>query len=263
MAIRLTQIKGKLIGGLIGLWIGHPFVMLMCVLAGHLYDRVQRLTNHARSHFSFQARPTHEVFFRSTFIVLGYVAKSDGMVSQREIDAAQKVMLHLKLTDAQKKQAIAHFNLGKEENCDINQVIQTLRRSCWRQPNLLRLFIEFQMQMGAADGAMSPEKKKLLDHICQQFRFFGHNFSQQRSQTHSTHTQRNPNSLHEAYSLLKVTPNTSDADVKKAYRKMMSKNHPDKLMAKGLPESMISLANEKTQQIKKAYDLICSTRKKT
>ena len=64
----------------------------------------------------------------------------------------------------------------------------------------------------------------------------------------------------EAYEMLGVSKNASDADVKKAYRRLMNQHHPDKLVAKGLPEEMIKLANEKTQQIKEAYERIKKSR---
>jgi len=62
--------------------------------------------------------------------------------------------------------------------------------------------------------------------------------------------------LTQAYKLLDVAETASDHEVKKAYRRMMSQHHPDKLVSKGLPEEMMKMANEKTQQIKKSYDLI-------
>ena len=66
--------------------------------------------------------------------------------------------------------------------------------------------------------------------------------------------------LDHAYAILEVSPTSSKQDVKRAYRRLMSKNHPDKLIAKGLPESMIKIANEKTQAISKAYEQICESK---
>ena len=53
-----------------------------------------------------------------------------------------------------------------------------------------------------------------------------------------------------------MTAKCSDIELKKAYRRQMNQHHPDKLVAKGLPEEMIDIATEKTQAIKAAYDLI-------
>jgi len=56
--------------------------------------------------------------------------------------------------------------------------------------------------------------------------------------------------------VLGVTPQDSKADIKKAYRRLMSQHHPDKLVSKGLPEEMIKVATEKSQKIRDAYDLL-------
>ena len=62
--------------------------------------------------------------------------------------------------------------------------------------------------------------------------------------------------MSEAYQLLGVAPDASDAEVKKAYRRLTNQHHPDKLVAKGMPEEMVKLANEKTQEIRKAWERI-------
>ena len=67
-------------------------------------------------------------------------------------------------------------------------------------------------------------------------------------------------SLDDAYAVLNVSASSSDAEVKKAYRRLMSQHHPDKLVAKGLPEEMMELAKEKTQEIRAAYDVIKNSR---
>jgi len=68
------------------------------------------------------------------------------------------------------------------------------------------------------------------------------------------------NILAEAYEALGVEKTATDAEVKKAYRRQMNQHHPDKLVAKGLPEEMIKLANEKTHEISAAYEEICKAR---
>jgi DnaJ like chaperone protein len=63
-----------------------------------------------------------------------------------------------------------------------------------------------------------------------------------------------------AYQTLGVAPTAADAEIKTAYRRLMKDNHPDKLVARGLPENMIRLAQEKVQQINVAYDAVKAAR---
>jgi DnaJ like chaperone protein len=60
--------------------------------------------------------------------------------------------------------------------------------------------------------------------------------------------------------VLGVAAGATDAEVKTAYRRLMNQHHPDKLVAKGLPEEMVALATEKTQEIKAAYDTVKAAR---
>jgi len=68
-------------------------------------------------------------------------------------------------------------------------------------------------------------------------------------------------SIEEAYKVLGVSSDVDDAQLKKAYRRLMSQHHPDKLVAKGLPPEMMQLAKEKTQEIQAAYDRVKTARK--
>ncbi len=69
-----------------------------------------------------------------------------------------------------------------------------------------------------------------------------------------------PTALDEAYEILGVGAGASDAEVKRAYRKLMSENHPDKLVARGLPESMLEIAKQKTQAIQAAWERVREAR---
>ena len=65
------------------------------------------------------------------------------------------------------------------------------------------------------------------------------------------------------YTLLKIEPNADLATIKKAYRKLMSQHHPDKLMAQGVPAEMLELAKRRTQDIQAAYELIKQRRSRS
>ena len=271
-------LNGKIIGLIVGFFFG-PIGIIVGLLLGHLYDtgvfdRFLMRHGYQRNAGSHSSGAAQQVFFDATFSIMGYVAKSDGRVSEHEIAAARQVITHLGLTGAAKERAIKCFYQGKRSDFDLASTIAQLRQSCGRQPMLLRAFIEYQLHMANAGGHMSSEKRNALQQIYNQLGLRGFNFHQYEQQSRaeqnyqryygyngggyrqqsSGYTSRSQ--LDDAYKILGVSQSASKDEVKKAYRRLMSQNHPDKLVAKGLPPEMIKLANEKTSQIKKAYETI-------
>ena len=137
----------------------------------------------------------------------------------------------------------------------------------------MRMFIELQVQAAYADGDLHPAEEQLLLKLCQMLGFHESVFRQiealvqfsmglgdghyEGGQQHSgNRATGSVASKAAAYAILEVTPQHSQADIKKAYRRLMSQHHPDKLVSKGLPEEMMKLATEKTQKIREAYDLL-------
>jgi DnaJ like chaperone protein len=132
------------------------------------------------------------------------------------------------------------------------------------------MFINIQLQAAFSDGSFAISEERLLIHICSRLRLSRFEFerlkiqlqAQQRFHTgSSSNIQKNlqKQNLQDAYSILGLSPSASKDEVKNAYRRLMSQNHPDKLVAKGLPEEMMLLAKEKTQKIRKAYETILKT----
>ena len=236
-----------LVGIIVGWWIGSQFDNSI---------RPQR----RRSSFYFNINHTssQKVFFNSTFAIMGHVAKFDGVVSQQEIGIAKSFMEQLGLGIAARKEAIAAFNRGKESSFNLDQELQQLFINYRSQPLLLRMFIDVQNRAASVDG-MSPEKINLMNHICRRLGFsdmYHSNFNKSDS-----HNFTSGQSLARAYDLLGVSQTCSNEELKKSYRKMLGKHHPDRLVAKGLPQEMIKVANQKTIEINKAYQLIIEHRR--
>lgn len=262
----MQNFSGKLVGGILGitLFVGAGlawFGLALGLLIGHFFDRGL----HGAFTLTPVAQQIQQVFFNSSFRVLGYLAKVDGVVSQAEINAAENFMARMRISGAMRQSAIAAFNEGKDPNFDLNACLDHFMRHCGTQRMLVRLFLEVQIQMALADGALSHAERLALVNIAEKLRF---NSAQVERlilfSTHSEHfyrqNRRTPNapqsSLADAYATLGVDKNSSLPDIKRAYRKLMAQHHPDKLMAKGLPEEMMAIAKEKTQAIQSAYDLI-------
>jgi len=165
-----------------------------------------------------------------------------------------------------KKDAIAEFNRGKSEGFNLDEELDEFKQTCQHQKNLIRMFIEVQLQGAFADGVLDDEEDKILLHICGRLGIPGFAYEQLKrmlgaSQRRGTH-QQSGSTPEEAYAILGVAESATDAEVKKAYRRLISQHHPDKLVSKGLPDEMMKMAKEKTQEITEAYDTVRELRKK-
>lgn len=262
---------GKVIGGTLGFMIGGPLGALLGVAVGHNFDAKSGLN---WAGMGADGERVQAAFFTATFSVMGHIAKADGRVSETEIQIARAVMNHMNITGAQKDAAIRLFNEGKDADFPLDDVMEQFRRECHMRRDLFRMFIEIQLQAAMADNGISDAERSVLNRIGAHLGVKPWELrqlealiraAQSRSQWRSTHTgggpqPRRPDALKESYEILGVDSSASDADVKKAYRKLMSQHHPDKLAAKGLPEEMMKIAQEKAQDITGAYDTIKEAR---
>ncbi len=267
---------GKLVGALLGLLLFRsPWGLLIGLVLGHFYD--QSVAARARGP-SVDALEIGVRFFKSTFEVMGHVAKSDGRVSEAEIAAARQVMAELRLNGAQIHAAIAHFTRGKNPDFDLEGTLREFAEACAHRPDLLRVFLEIQVRaclegvdMQGPARATVHKVADLLDvsrielaHMEAVLRIRREQFRANARNGGSAGGQAQPRGMQlgAAYQILEVDPKTSDDEVAKAYRRQLSKHHPDKLKANGLPDSMLEHAKQRTQQIIEAYELIKSSRQR-
>ena len=135
------KIKGKIIGAAFGLLIGGPIGMTFGFIAGHLFDvgYFHAFLSAAQGNIHTHSQ---QLFFNNTFRIMGYVAKSDGRVSENEINAARIIMSKMGLNEALKQEAIHLFTEGKESDFNINQALLELRQVYRLQPSLLQIFFQ-------------------------------------------------------------------------------------------------------------------------
>jgi len=254
---------GKVVGGAFGFLMGGPLGAILGASVGHQFDEgLQGMGDDERLNPGDQHR-VQMAFFTATFSVMGHIAKADGRVTADEINLAKRVMDELALTGEMRKTAINLFDQGKSANFPLSDVLEQFRRECHRRTHLIRMFLELQIQAAYADGQLDKAEESVLHKICEHLGISRFEFeriklqfqAQQRFYGQNQHRQAG-NRLDDAYAVLGVPQTATDAEVKKAYRRLMSQHHPDKLVAKGLPEEMMTIAKEKTQQIRKAYEVI-------
>lgn len=246
---------GTLLGGTLGYMLGGPLGAMLGAALGGNFDRGLNLSDQFDT--GDQER-VQAAFFSATFSIMGHIAKADGKVTPDEIASARHIMNQMQLSSDQMAAAKNLFSEGKKADFPLDQILSQFKRECHRRRNLMQVFLEIQIAMAMADGQLHSKEKTLIYHIGQQLGFTHADIDQLfRFATGSAHShQSKTQSLDDAYAILGMKPSDSDADIKKAYRRLMSQHHPDKLVAKGLPEEMIKVATEKTQDIHKAYDLI-------
>ena len=252
-----------LLGGTFGYLVGGPIGAVLGAALGRSFGRAVGSVNADQPDLSVRER-AQLAFFTATFGVMGQVAKADGHVSPDEIRLANQVMDELGLDPEQRRAARAIFNEGKSHRFPLDDVLDQLRSECGRATNLLRMFLEIQVQAAWADGGVHPEERRLLRHVAARLGFSAAICDEiERMVGAGT---RGPSrasagpSLEDAYATLGVSADAPDAEVKRAYRRLMSRHHPDKLASKGLPEEMMRAATERTQQIKAAWDRVQAAR---
>jgi len=263
-----VNLWGKLLGGAVGFMMGGPLGALLGIAFGHQFD-ASHLRPTAAGSESAGTNP-QQVFFDAIFQIMGYLAKADGRVSENEITVAQMVMAQMRLPHEQKQAAIERFQEGKQADFDSRAALDRLRRRCSHHPKMIQSFVEIQFSIAYADGAPSPAKRARLLLICQRLGFSRLRFEaldvliNARYQANKAQREQKDSSprlsLTDAYATLGLKREASDAEITKAYRRLLNQHHPDKIIAQNLPAEAIAQATEKTRQIKAAYERIKAAR---
>jgi len=258
---------GKLIGAAAGMALGGPVLAVAGAAIGHQVDR-RRLP--AASPGAAANRRLQLAFMDATFSVMGHLCKSDGRVSEAEIAMANKVMQRMALNPTQRRRAMEQFRAGKAPSFVLGDALTGLRADCGKAPMLLHMFVDVQLSAALADGDLTPQEDTTLRFICVRLGIPAPIYEQAlaaarieaglRSGAASSRGHSTAPTREDDYAVLGVSANATDAEIKQAYRRLISQHHPDKLAAEGVSAEMLRLANEKTLRVRQAYERIQSMR---
>jgi DnaJ like chaperone protein len=268
------KIWGKVLGFLFGLMLSkNIFGALLGAWLGHRFDKGIGLNFNSLGGAKSDAE-RQATFFYSSFSVMGYIAKANGQVTQHEIAFANAYMDKLGLKDALRQQAQDAFRDGKTTGFPLTERLTELKSAVGNRQDLLLLFLEIQIQVAFADGRLDEDERDVLHQIANGLGYSaqeldkllemiiaGENFHQQGRPGANQSFAPSGKQLENAYKVLGVSDQNSSGEIKKAYRKLMSQHHPDKLVAKGLPPEMMETAKQKAQDIQAAYELISAQNK--
>jgi DnaJ like chaperone protein len=256
---------GKIIGAVLGLFRGGISGALIGAVIGHVIDRIIASIAGVGN--------TQQAFFRALFSTLGHLSKADGRVTENEIRAAENLMQRMQISKEERQRAIRYFNEGKSIGYRLDDALEPFVRHSVVRPDLRQMFMEIVVDAAFADGKLTDAEQKVLLRVATHLRIPGHLFAAMLQARQFGYSQpgagpgsggRRPGvtqaPLAQSYAKLGLKEGASDADVKRAYRKLVSQYHPDKLVSRGLPEEMMEVAKTRVREINTAYDQIKANR---
>lgn len=256
------NITGKLIGAFLGLLLFHnPIGLLIGAVLGHIYDiGVSRL------------RPPSmgQGFIEPLFAFAGALSKSDGRVSEVEIAATESLMARLRLDGAQRRAAVERFSAGKQTDFRVDLAIAELKRWCGGRRDLAFLVLDLLLDLVYAEGALAQAKLELVRRLCHALGVSDHELAAlsamkgyaagpQRGYGAGPRPQRQTGQMRvDPYTVLGIERSAGEREIKRAYRKLMSQHHPDKLG--DVPDELKRRAEDRAREINAAYESIKSQR---
>ena len=258
---------GRIIGTVAGLYARNPWLVLLGYIVGHQFDKGFSARFGIGTGGSERAQRLPTTFVRALFQSMGHLAKSDGRVSEAEIRAARAMMHRLGLGPLQVRQSIVWFAEGKSAGFSIGDTLQRLRRDGASRADQRGLFLRLLLEVSLSKGKIQKGERDELWKISNDLGIGRVDFAQleamlraQRGFRDSPQGGEDRQKVRSAYESLGVTEQATNPEIKKAYRRLMNRNHPDKLSGSTADAATIAAAEQRTREIRRAYDLLKARR---
>ena len=241
------SIWGKLVGGAAGFALGGPLGALIGGLAGHAVDRARG--NQTAEHSG--NGDVRQVAFTIAVIALGAkMAKADGQVTEDEIRAFRQVF---EIPPGEVKNVARVFNLARQDVRGFESYARQIGAMFRGHPAVLEDLLDGLFHIARADNVYDPRENTYLQDVATLFGFSEAEFARIR-EAHVGSDKSDP------YTILGVKRDATNDEIKGRYRELVREHHPDKLMAEGVPQEFVEVANEKLAAINDAWDRIQKVR---
>lgn len=246
------SIFGKLIGGAAGLALGGPIGLLVGVAAGHLVDHAAgRARGRGQTQQAGSTLERRYAAFTIALIALAAkMAKADGVVTRDEIAAFKRIF---KIPEGEAAEVGRLFDAARAEAAGFEPYADQVAGIFKGRPRVLEELLLALAAVAAADGAIHEAERGFLNEVARRFGLGPDSVERVLGTVL-------PDSGPDPYKVLGIEPEASEAEIKAAYRALMRENHPDRLVAQGVPKEMIDLATKESQAINAAYDRIARDR---
>jgi DnaJ like chaperone protein len=199
---------------------------------------------------STQGPRRHRIAFTIAVVALGAkMAKADGIVKRIEVDAFKEVF---QAPPGGEQEVGRVFDLARQDIAGFEAYADRLGHLFKDNRRLLQDVLEGLLVIAVSDGHLNDDEEAYLSAVAQRFGFSPSQYRHVRSRF--VVDDRSP------YDVLDVATDADDASIKAQYRRLVSMNHPDKMIARGVPQKFIDIATCKLAAINEAYALIARER---
>jgi DnaJ like chaperone protein len=247
--------------------LGKILALIVLLLVAYQFYRGFR---HSMNSFERQGESPVRVsdeFVRALFGCMGHLAKVDGRVSEDEIRAARLIMHRLGLSPAQVRRAIHWFDEGKQPGFPLVQSVREVRRVSGRSASKRTLFLRLLLEVVLAKSTLSKQERSMLWTICNELDIGRVELAQleamiraQKGFKRSPEGNADAARLRQAYATLGVSPESGNDEIKKAYRRLMNRNHPDKIAGDNPGAEVVAEAERRTREVRVAYEMLKARR---
>lgn len=272
---------GRYIGAIVGyflglmLYVNELFGAIVGFIVGMIFEQLaQKIKKPTFTKLTAEdLERIRSGFFSATFTVMGFLAhvapNKRGDINQ----VAIRVMDRIGVPDHRRRAALDYFEDGQAGDFALHSAVSSFYRTHSDKPHLLEMFLELQLYAMYSKGRFSREERDTLLGIAYQMDLTEDDFlrlekmikaefdySKSRGGNKGWFGSKRRVGLKDAYTVLRTSPDATDDEVKQAYRRLTSQNHPDKLAAMGMTAEVLRGAEDKTREIRNAYEVIKDVR---